>query len=194
MQGFGQWGDKLLAFITGICALAVTQAQSLGINEHLVAWITLASAVATLAHTIWFPNLTPPASSSGKQSGRVTPSFLAFLLLALLAACLFSGCSTLGLAPAQNPQQGIAYAYSTVSGSLNTLAQVTNAGLVSSGDAIKVNEAILAVKHQLDTANSVVGTNPNQAAGILTAATAALTQVSVYLTCRQQKGASCPLP
>ena len=56
MNWFAAHGDKLLAFITAVSALAVTQAQSLGMNEHFVAWITLGSGIATLAHTIFFPN------------------------------------------------------------------------------------------------------------------------------------------
>jgi len=108
-------------------------------------------------------------------------------------ACGLVGCQSLGLAPAQNTQQSIAYAYSGVTAALNTLAGAIGAGLISSADAEKVNGAILTVKSSLDEANAVASTNGASAASLLAGATKSLASISAYLTCKQQRSVSCQL-
>ncbi len=132
--------------------------------------------------------VTPVIASAGNLKGFARLPFL----LALLAICL-TACAALGLAPAQSPQQGIAYGYSGVTAALTTLASLTTSGVVSSTDSIKANNAILAVKALLDQANAAATSSAPLASTILTTATADLAQVSLYLTCKQQKGASCQL-
>ena len=56
MNWFSTHGAKVLSFATGVSALITAQADALHVPEHMVAWFTLASAVATMAHTIFFPN------------------------------------------------------------------------------------------------------------------------------------------
>lgn len=199
MQGFAQWGDKLLAFITSALALAVTMAvgptPALHINASILGWLTFGSGLATLAHTVFFPNSAPLPASTNKQGGFVRLGFLAFLGAFLLTACLLASCSSLGLATPQNTSQQIAYGYSGVTATLNTLAAATNAGQLSSSEAFHANAAILAVKGALDQANSAVSSNPSGAAALLNTATQALAAVSAYLTCKQQKGSTlCQMP
>ena len=62
MNYFAAHGDKVLAFLTAASAFAVTQAQSLGFNEAVISWVTFGSGLATLAHTIFFPNTNGPTS------------------------------------------------------------------------------------------------------------------------------------
>lgn len=110
--------------------------------------------------------------------------FAAFAAVALLIV----GCSALGLSPAQNTQQQIAYGYSGVTAALNTLASATSSGVVSSSEATQVNAAILVAKGMLDQANAAVTSNQPTAIKLLTAATQSLATVSAYLACKQQKG------
>lgn len=112
----------------------------------------------------------------------------------VVTALLVSGCAALGLAPATTTQDKIAYGYSGVTAALNTLASATSQGLISSADATQVNNAIMAAKGELDQANAVAATNAPVATQALAVATAALSQISSYLACKQQKGATCPLP
>jgi hypothetical protein len=191
MGGFSQWGDKLLASITGICGLLTTQATALHISPTLMAWITTGSAAATLVHTIVFPNTPPSAvtfSPSTKQGGSARVGFLFALLAVALTAC-----ASLGLTAPQGAQQQIAYAYSGVTAALNTLAQATAQGLISSSDATQANAAILAVKTELDTANTEITSNEPAAVAAITAATATLATISAYLACKQAKEATCQL-
>jgi hypothetical protein len=53
---FASHGGKILSLITAAAALATTQATSLGLSEHITSWLTFTSGVATLAHTLYFPN------------------------------------------------------------------------------------------------------------------------------------------
>ena len=56
MNWFANNGDKLLALITSVAALAATQADSLHIPAPAIAWITFGAGAATLAHTLFYPN------------------------------------------------------------------------------------------------------------------------------------------
>lgn len=104
------------------------------------------------------------------------------LLLSLAIGVLLTGCSALGLAPAQTTDQKIAYAYAGVTGVLNTIAQATDAGAISSSQATQANQMALNVKQTLDAARQVEGANPNEALQDLNMATAALTAVQQYLS------------
>ena len=118
------------------------------------------------------------------------------LFIGLFAGALLSSlsaCASLGLTSPTTTQQQIAYGYSGVTAALNTLAQATSQGIVSSSDATQANAAILAVKTSLDTASQEVSSNQPQAVQILEGATQALATVSAFLACKQAKGASCQL-
>ncbi len=133
------------------------------------------------------------------------------ILLSLCALAL-GACSTLGLTQAKNLQQRILYGYAGVTASLNTLAQATNAGIVTPSEASKVNASILVVNGELNQALSLVcgapvpplgqtvagycasPTNSPTAPAIIATATSALTGISAYLSCKQAKEPSCPLP
>ena len=111
-------------------------------------------------------------------------------ILAVLSVALLCGCAAFGITPAQTPQQSVAYGYASVTASLNTLAQLTTSGAVSSADAVKANNAILFAKQLLDQANAAAGSSAPLAMSVITSATADLAQVSLYLTCKQQKGST----
>lgn len=114
---------------------------------------------------------------------------------ALLAACLITlgGCAALGLQPATTPTQGIAYAYSTLSATLNTLAGLAQSGVIGRADATAANNALMGVKAALDTAQAAATSSAPVPQNVLTTATAALTQVAAFLACKQSGGASCQL-
>lgn len=103
------------------------------------------------------------------------------LYLSLVLGALLTGCSTLGFAPAQTTDQKIAYAYAGVTGVLNTIAQATETGVLSSSQAAQANDMALQVKNTLDAARRVEGASPNEALQDLNMATAALTAVQQYL-------------
>ena len=111
-------------------------------------------------------------------------------LVAALLVSMLCACASLGLAPPQTTQQQIAYGYSGVVAALNTLAQATSTGLVSSAEATQANAAILTVKTTLDQANAAVASNAPLAVTLLTSATSALANISAYLACKQAKGAT----
>jgi hypothetical protein len=142
-----------------------------------------------------------------------------FVKTALLAACALAlaSCASLGLTQAKNLQQQILYGYAGVTASLNTLAQATNAGIVTPAEAGKVNASILVINGELNQALSLVcgapvpplgqtvagycstPTNSPSAPAIIASATAALTGISAYLSCKQASATgtqepSCPLP
>lgn len=56
MNWFAKNGDKVLSLLTVGLGLAVTQAQALGLDSHVVAWATFVSALMTAGHTLYFPN------------------------------------------------------------------------------------------------------------------------------------------
>jgi hypothetical protein len=58
------YGDKLLTFLTGVAAIFSTPqvANSLGLNETDVAWITVTSACLALAHTVFISSSTQQAA------------------------------------------------------------------------------------------------------------------------------------
>lgn len=103
------------------------------------------------------------------------------IVLALLLPA-FTGCTTLGLAPAQTLDQKIAYAYGGVTGVLQSIATATTAGTLTSSQANAANNMALQVKTVLDTARSLETTNATSAANDLALATAALTAVQSFLT------------
>lgn len=56
MDWFKNNGDKVLSTITGISALAATQWHQLHLNETAMAYVAFAGAIATLLHTVFYPN------------------------------------------------------------------------------------------------------------------------------------------
>jgi hypothetical protein len=116
------------------------------------------------------------------------------IFLVIAAVGFLVGCASLGLAPASSTQEQIAYGYSGVTAALNTLASATSSGIISSQEATTANTAILAVKGELDSANSALATDAPTAVKLLTAATSALAGISTYLACKQAKEATCQLP
>lgn len=139
---------------------------------------------------------TPP----GKASQTLPPpvqqtviKVIGFLIVGILVSASMTGCKSMGVAPPQNTQQQIAYAYSGVTASLNTLAQATSQGLLSSSEATSVNSALLLAKSAIDQANSIVTSNQPEAVSVLANATKDIAMISAYLTCKQQKGATCQL-
>lgn len=171
-----------------------------GLVHFIEAWVTPKTPPpVTLAAGRIDPAMkAPPGGGSG---GNVAKALIGALAVGLLLH--LSGCAALGLAPAQTPAQKLGYAYGAVTGALNTLGQALAAGQVSSAEAARVNADIMDAASELDTARTLLcGADPkcaspassSSALTIITAATAALGQVSSYLTCKQSKGATCPLP
>lgn len=107
--------------------------------------------------------------------------------------CMLAGCAALGLAPAANSQQTIAYAYSDLTAVMTTAAQLAQSGAISRTVAGNVNVALIAVKDTLDAAESASTSSAPVAVSVITAATATLASIATYLTCQQQKGPSCQL-
>lgn len=65
MNWFAKNGDKVLSLLTLALGLITTQATSLGLNPKAVAWGVVISAIATAAHTIFYPG-TPPTKETPK--------------------------------------------------------------------------------------------------------------------------------
>lgn len=105
------------------------------------------------------------------------------LFLSLVVGALLTGCSSFGFAPAQTTDQRIAYAYAGVTGVLNTIAQATDQGALTSQKASQANQLALQVRGTLDAARvaSSAG-DANTALQDLNMATAALAAVQQYLT------------
>lgn len=104
------------------------------------------------------------------------------LLAFLVAGVLLTGCSTFGLAPAKSTDQRIAYAYGGVTGVLNTIAQATDQGTLSSAKAAQANAIALQAKATLDAARAAQGSgDSNTALQDLNMATAALAAVQQFL-------------
>jgi uncharacterized protein YceK len=105
------------------------------------------------------------------------------LCIFLVIGVLLTGCTALGLAPAQTTDQKIAYAYAGVTGVLNTIAQATDAGALTSVKAQQANQLAVQVKTTLDAARLASGAGDSSTAlQDLNMATAALTAVQQYLT------------
>jgi multidrug resistance efflux pump len=113
--------------------------------------------------------------------------------LFIALALAIGGCASLGLTPPTTAPQGIAYAYSTLAGTLTTLAQLAQSGAISRSDATAANTALMGVKTALDTANAASTSSAPVSVTVLTAATATIANVAAFLTCRQTKGATCQL-
>jgi hypothetical protein len=91
-------GDKLFTFLTGVGTLitATGTANSLDLNAHAVAWITVATAVISLAHAIFITN---DQQAAAKAELKGLPPVVKMLpLLALLPVLGLGGCALL-----QNP-------------------------------------------------------------------------------------------
>lgn len=104
------------------------------------------------------------------------------IVLALLFSLPIMGCQTLGLATPQTTDQKLAYAYGSVTGVLNSIADATNAGALSSAKATQANQLALQVKATLDAARAVENTDEATALQDLNMATAALAAVQQFLT------------
>ena len=105
------------------------------------------------------------------------------LLACLILGLTLTGCSTFGLAPAQTTDQRIAYAYAGVTGVLNTIAQATDQGALSSQKASQANQLALQVRGTLDAARQASSAgDANTALQDLNMAAAALAAVQQYLT------------
>lgn len=61
-QWFAKNGDKVLAFLTAASGAADLDAKALGLDPHAVAIAVFCGTLATLAHTIFFPNAVIPQS------------------------------------------------------------------------------------------------------------------------------------
>lgn len=73
MNWIAKNGDKVLSLLTVVLGLMVTQAQGLGLNETIVAWITFGSAILTAAHSLYFPNtqvVAPTVNSPTINTGK----------------------------------------------------------------------------------------------------------------------------
>jgi hypothetical protein len=64
---FKNYGDKILAFITSALALASTQ-QGLVSNPAVLKWVLFASALGTLAHTVF---VSPTAATTLQQGTKL---------------------------------------------------------------------------------------------------------------------------
>jgi hypothetical protein len=180
-------GGIVVARGYGNTTAIATQVTQQNMDKMVTAAKTGVPAVAAAAGSL-APGHTPPGwpktpPAVGKVGGYARP-------MLLLLVTLVAGCAALGLTTPQSPQQSIAYGYSGVTAALTTLASLTTQGVISSADSIKANNAILAVKTLLDQANAFATSSAPLATTILTTATADLAQVSLYLTCKQQKGST----
>ncbi len=104
------------------------------------------------------------------------------ILIALVFLCPLMGCQSLGFTPPQTTDQRIAYAYSGVTAALNTIAQATNAGTLSSQKADQANQLVLQAKVILDSARASETTDASTAIQDLQLATAAMQAVQQFLT------------
>jgi hypothetical protein len=105
----------------------------------------------------------------------------AMRVLLLVVGLTLTGCTALGFTTPQSTDQRIAYAYAGVTASLQTIAQATSAGTLSSTKASQANNMVLQVKSLLDAAKAAEATSDNEALQDLNMATAALTAVQQYL-------------
>lgn len=104
------------------------------------------------------------------------------ILIALVFLLPLMGCQSLGLTTPLTLDQQLAYATGAVTAALNTIAQATTAGTLSSANATKANQMVLQAQTILVSAHSMETTNASGAANDLALATAALTAVQQYLT------------
>jgi hypothetical protein len=177
-------------FILGFFVVA----RGLG-NTTAIAAAQTAQAAQLTAAAPTLPAAARPAPAPAPAPAPRTHGFARVQLLGVITVLgMLAACASLGLTTPQTPQQGIAYAYSGVTAALTTLASLTTSGVIGSADSIKANNAILSVKGLIDQANSAATSSAPLATTLLTTATADLAQISLYLTCRQQKGTTCQLP
>jgi hypothetical protein len=103
-----------------------------------------------------------------------------------LLILLLSGCAQLGLAPAQNFDQKLAYAYGTHTAVLNATTASLNGKSITSADAEQVLKLANESRTLLDAARAAAGAgDPSTANGKLALATSILTQLQAYLRGRQ---------
>lgn len=192
MKGFSQWGDKLFASITAVCALLQTDASALHINALVLAWITFGSGVATLLHTIIFPNTTAASvfTPQAKQSGWARLSFLACLLV--LAIVGLVGCATTSSASLTFNQQAY-IGLAAADGIAKTTDQLLTAGTISSATAQKLETADQYFLTAVEAAQTLYQTNQASGSNSLVTALAAL---SVIEACVATPSAlsTCALP
>lgn len=104
------------------------------------------------------------------------------ILIALLFSLPLMGCQSLGFTAPQTTDQKIAYAYSGVTAALNTIAQATTAGTLTSQKAIQANTLVLQAKGILDAARASEISDGSTAIQDLSLATAVLAEVQKFLT------------
>jgi hypothetical protein len=106
------------------------------------------------------------------------PGFFIGLLLTIVA------CSTLNLAPAQNFDQKLAYAYGTHTAILQTAASAVRSGTITQADGRTVLDLADKSRTLLDSAKSLEGTDLKTATGQFALASAILTNLQTYLNQR----------
>lgn len=94
---------------------------------------------------------------------------------------LLTACASLGLAPAQSLDQRLAYGYSTLSAVQFAAANATAAGELSKSDAESVLKLADQSRVLLDSAKSLLATDPDGAATKLDLAVAILAQIQAHL-------------
>jgi len=113
-------------------------------------------------------------------------------LFSALLVMLIAGCASIGLATPKSISERLAYAYASHTAALQTIANTTNAKLLSSRDAT----AMLAIADQsrllLDSARLAIdGGDLQSAEGRLVLATNVLRELQTYLTrTSAQRGSS----
>lgn len=106
-----------------------------------------------------------------------------FATLLLVAAC-----AQVGLEPARNFDQQLAYGYGAVSAVRTSAAQAVTQGAITKADATTVLAATDTARAALDAAGTAsMAGDASTAIGKLAAATAIITQLQQYLTTRRGK-------
>lgn len=105
------------------------------------------------------------------------------MLAATWMLVLVAACTTLGLAPAQSPSEGLAYAYGAVAAARSTAAQELQSGQITTATAQKVLALTDQARGELDAGQQVLtaGGATTTVMQDLQLATALLTQVQAML-------------
>jgi hypothetical protein len=122
-----------------------------------------------------------------KAGGFARITLIAVLALMTTAAAIVesTGCASLGLAPAQSFDQGLAYAYGTHTAIEQTAAAAASSGAISQAEAASVLKLGDQSRQLLDSARTVEAAgNAAGASQDLALATAILTQLQSYLQAR----------
>lgn len=108
------------------------------------------------------------------------------IIMLLTAVSFLPACETLGLAPAQNVGQQIAYGYSTLASVRSTTADLLVAKTIKVEDAKMVQALADDARVSLDIArNAIANGLPKDAQAALTLATSVLQQLQKYLAARK---------